>query len=274
MSGKDKATKSLRKENSNLRSEIDSLKTHVMRLEERLREEQAAKGNLESSILSTEEAKTLEFVSGQCDDMMSLHDQTLKELKSITERLNSISNRCEEIKNYVDNAEDYSYQFNVKIIGMPVASANESVEETTGLCLRLFQLIGAKDISILDIDIAHRVRSRVSSNRPNPIICRFVRRLARNRVIACRKSVSNVTSNHLGFDSSISLEGLAVFEHLSPRQQSLFNEAKTFKVAHNFKFCWAKGGAVFLRKGDESHVIKIKKEEDLLSLIRMEHSPE
>ena len=87
-------------------------------------------------------------------------------------------------------------------------------------------------------------------------------------------NVSNVTSNQLGFDSSISLEGLAVFEHLSPRQQSLFNEAKTFKVAHKFKFCWAKGGAVFLRKGDESHVIKIKKEEDLLSLIRMEHSPE
>ena len=95
MSGKDKETKSLRKENSNLRSEIDSLKTHVMRLEERLREEQAAKGNLESSILSSEEAKTLEFVSDQCDDMMSLHDQKLKELKSITERLNSISNRCE-----------------------------------------------------------------------------------------------------------------------------------------------------------------------------------
>ena len=159
---------------------------------------------------------------------------------------------------------------------MPVASANESVEETIRLCLRLFQLIGAKDISILDIDIAHRVRSRVSSNRPNPMICRFVRRLARNRVIACRKSVSNVTSNQLGFDSSISLEGLAVFEHLSPRQQSLFNEAKTFKVAHKFKFCWAKGGAVFLHKCDESHVIKIKKEEDLLSLIsqRMEHSPE
>ena len=108
MSGKDKATKSLRKENSNLRSEIDSLKTHVMRLEERLREEQAAKGNLESSILSTEEAKTLEFFSGQFDDVMSLHDQTLKELKSIPERLNSISNRCEEIKKYIDNTEDYS----------------------------------------------------------------------------------------------------------------------------------------------------------------------
>lgn len=156
-----------------------------MQLEESLREKQTAKGNLESFILSTEEAKTLEFVSGQCDDMMSLQDQTLKGLKSITERLNSISNRCGEIKSYTDNAEDYSYQFNVKIIGMPVASANESVEETAGLCLRLFQLIGAKDISILD-------------NRPNPIICRFVRRLARNRVIAFRKSVCNVTSKQLG----------------------------------------------------------------------------
>ena len=204
--------------------------------------------------------------------MVSLHDKTLKELKSITERLN-ISNRCEEITNYIDNAEDYSYQFNVKIIGMPVASADESVEETTGLCLRLFQLIEAKDISILDIDIARRVRLRVSSNRPNPIICRFVR-LARNRVIACRKCVSNVMSDQLGFDSSIPVEGLPFFEHLSLRQQSLFNEAKTFKVAHKFKFCWAKGGAVFLHKSEESRVIKIKKEEDLLLLTRMEHNPD
>ena len=114
MPGKDKATNSLRKENSNLRSEIDSLKTHVLRLVERLREKQAAKGNLESSLLSSEEAKTLEFVSGQSDDMSSLHDKTLKELKSISERLSSISNRCEEIKNYIDNAEDNSYQ--VKLV--------------------------------------------------------------------------------------------------------------------------------------------------------------
>ena len=84
---------------------------------------------------------------------------------------------------------------------MPVASADESVEETTGLCLRLFQLIEAKDISILDIDIARRVHSRVSSNCPNSIICRFVRRLATNRVIVCRKCVSNLTSDQLGFDS-------------------------------------------------------------------------
>ena len=89
-----------------------------------------------------------------------------------------------------------------------------------------------------------------------------------------KKSVCNVTSDQLGFDSSISVEGLAVFEHLSPRQQSLFNKAKTFKVAHNFQFCWTKGGAVFVRKSDESRVIKIKKEEDLLLLTRMKHSPD
>ena len=70
------------------------------------------------------------------------------------------------------------------------------------------------------------------------------------------------------------MEGLAIFEHLSLRQQSLFNEAKTFKVAHKFKFCWAKGGAVVLRKSEESRVIKIKKEEDLLLLTRMEHNPD
>ena len=100
--------------------------------------------------------------------MVSLHNKTLKELTSITERLNSISNRCEESKNYIDNAEDYLYQFNVKIIGMPVLLADESAEDTTGLCLRLFQLIGAKGISLLNIDIVHRVCPQVSSNRTNP----------------------------------------------------------------------------------------------------------
>ena len=84
----------------------------------------------------------------------------------------------------VDNAEDYSYQFNLKIVGMPTLS-NESADDSTDLCLRLFKLIGTKDVSIQDIDIAHRVSQRNPTNSPNAIVCRFTRRLARNKVLAC-----------------------------------------------------------------------------------------
>ena len=156
---------------------------------------------------------------------------------------------------------------------MPMLSAEESAEETTSLCLKLFKCIGAKDISALDIDIAHRVPPRKPSNRPNPIVCRFVQRLARNEVLACRKSSKNVTATQLGFDPSICTEDLAIFEHLSPQQQNLLFKAKKIKDTANFKFCWVKGGTILLRKTDESVIHKIKREEDLLKLNSFLSSP-
>ena len=91
-------------------------------------------------MLAEDEAKTLEFVSQQGDEMESLHQKTLSELKTITQRLDDISTKSKDIKEYIDCAEDYSYQFNVKIMGLPVVSKNESAEVSTDLCLRLFKL--------------------------------------------------------------------------------------------------------------------------------------
>lgn len=240
--------KSLRKENNDLRKEVKSLVQHVKQLESEIVDQQTKNDHLSSSISSSDRAKTVEYLSDQlCDDMVDLHDKTLKELKKISYRLENITSRCDEIKTFIDNAEYYSYQFNLKIVGMPTLS-NESADDSTGLCLRLFKLIGAKDITIQDIDIAHRVPQRNATNRPNAIICRFTRRLVRNKVLACRKSDSDITAEQLGFDPRISVKDLVIFEHLSPRQQSLLFETKKFKMAHSFKFCWTKGGTVFLWK--------------------------
>ena len=43
--------------------------------------------------------------------------------------------------------------------------------------------MGVKDVSMQDIDIAHRVPARKASSRPNPIICKFVRRQVKERVV-------------------------------------------------------------------------------------------
>ena len=268
MTGKNQ-TKALRKENTDLRCEIEKLKDYVKRLEEEIRNEKRTSSHLESSILSTEGAKTVEFVSDQCDAMVNLHDKTLKALRDVSSQLDDISKRCSEITSFIDNAEDYSYQYNLKVIGMPLLSVGENAEATTHLCLRLFSLIGAKDVTLSDIDIAHRVPARKpSKDRPNAIVCRFTRRLAKNKVLACRKNVFNVTSEQLGLDPSVSVERLNIFEHLSPRQQDLFYEAKKFKKTYNYKYCWVKDGIVFLRETDESSKYKLKKEQDLLIMAR------
>ena len=53
------------------------------------------------------------------------------------------------------------------------------------------------DVSMQDIYIAHSVPARKASSRPNPIICKFVRRQVKERVMAARKEVSKVTPSQL-----------------------------------------------------------------------------
>ena len=74
----------------------------------------------------------------------------------------------------LEDFEAYSYQYNIKISGMPPLPERENSESTAGLCLQLFHAIGVKDINS-GHDIAHRVPARRASNRPNAIICKFVR---------------------------------------------------------------------------------------------------
>jgi hypothetical protein len=61
--------------------------------------------------------------------------------------------------NRIDKAIDdlliYSYQYNLKIVGVPQLDDKESSDETAVLCINLFRAMGV-DISISDIDIAHR----------------------------------------------------------------------------------------------------------------------
>ena len=67
-----------------------------------------------------------------------------------------------KIDKAIEAVNRYSYQYNLKIIGVPKANTKESAKETVDICLNLFNKIGA-DVSPYDIDIAHRVNTQ----RPN-----------------------------------------------------------------------------------------------------------
>ena len=76
----------------------------------------------------------------------------LVQLKQITHRLNVLcAHQVEPVGNAIDEAKKYSYQFNVKIIGLPEMSSKETATETSSFCVKLFQEMGA-EVSIFDID--------------------------------------------------------------------------------------------------------------------------
>ena len=74
---------------------------------------------------------------------------------------------------------------------MPLRTEKETPEMMANLFLQLFIALDVKDVSLQDIDIAHRVPARQVSSRPNAIIFKLVRRLAKNKVMGSEKKYLN-----------------------------------------------------------------------------------
>ena len=152
-----------------------------------------------------------------------------KELKRLSTWLAEISTRADEIGKAIDGMHECSYQYNVKIVGMPELSEQESYSQTSSLCVKLFSDMG-DDVALHDKDIAHRVPQRnATAGTPKPIICKFVRRLSKVTVMAQRNHACKADPSSLGFGGGFSLSSVRIFDHLSPEMQRVFSEAKKSK---------------------------------------------
>ena len=95
------------------------------------------------------------------------------------------------------------------------------------------------------------------------LYCKFVRRLAKDKVMAARREVHSLNAAHLCLDTRADVSQINLYGHLTPRIQKLLHESKKFKDANNYKYCWAKNGSVYLRKTDSSTPVRLRSLEDL-----------
>ena len=265
--------KQLKKENDSLK-EISALKATISNAEaenDRSRHDGVNRcSSARVDVENEEREHGLQFLSNEYDDLSSFRRDDINKINLIEKKLKKLRDRVEELANAVDSAELYSYQYNLKIVGLPQAAEHESSEATAALCLNFFETMGADGININDIDIAHRVplgrrsnEGASNGNRPDPVICKFTRRLARDKVLSKRQEVKKVKYSDLGLTSDDTVNYLAVYEHLTPRLQDLLFEAKKFQTSHRYQFCWAKGSTILLRQSSDSRVIKLKTMSDL-----------
>ena len=245
--------KALRKENEALKDQLQSVISDMLILKAEFEERSKP---LHTS--SSEQEKSLQYLSDEYDDLKSFKSSTEKEIKRLNTRLTEISLKVDNVSDQIDSIEQYSYNYNVKIFGIPQNQENESSSDTANICVQLFISIGAANVSLQDIDIAHRVPNRRQSDRPNPIICKFTRRLAKAAVMSKKKETRKLTAADLGFDRRTKLQNVAIYDHLTPKLQQILYKAKRFQADNNYKFCWSKSSAVFLRENEQSRVIKLK----------------
>ena len=258
----------LKKENQALKAQVESLCQEMQKLQEKVDQMQPIPSsglvNVDPSAIR-ENTKSLEFLSKQYDELILFQANATAELKQARSRLDELIAKIDAVGHAVNEIEEYSYKFNLKVVGLPEIKEKESAEETSSLCVKLFREMGA-EVTIHDIDMAHRVPTREAHGGPKPIVCKFVRRLARTKVINLRNESHNLRPANLGLDEGVNLSNVRIFDHLTPRMQSIFYEAKRFKTQHQYQFCWTKNFSVYLRKNAESRAVKIKHIDDLRQL--------
>ena len=240
----DTSIKAIRKENEALKGGLKAVVKEMSSLKEKFDKQCQP---LQSS--STEQAKSLQYLSDEYDDLKLFKFSTGKDIKRLSTKLTDITLKIDKTSEQIDAIEQYSYNYNVKITGIPQAiDQNETAEDTAEICINLFHNIGATNVTLQDTDIAHRIPIRGDTRRPNSIICKFTRHLAKEAVMSRKKETTKLTPADFGLERRARLDHIGIFDHLTPKLQKLFYEAKRFKTENSNMYCWSKSSAIFLRE--------------------------
>ena len=259
--------KNLQKENLKLKGEISAVNSELQKLKSII-EQQRLQADIEqvgdaATRYGNNIQKSVDFLCEDHHITKNFRENISKELDNLSRKPEAISTRVDSLDAAIDDLLKYSFQYNVKIIGFPEQDEHESAETTTQLCLKLFHAIRAEGVTKNDIEIAHRVNSRRSdSHYPRPIVCKFIRRLAKEELMAHRNETSNLNPDDLDLSADFHTENIRIHEHLILRLQQLLSEANK----HQFQYVWVKNSEIWARKSSSSQVFKLKRMVDLDNL--------
>lgn len=108
-----------------LKEAINKVESPVQRDDRNRYDDGAAKASRSDEVSSQD----IQFYSDIYDDLNSFPQTAIKKLQLIGEKLRSIDTRIEELANANDAYETYSYQYNLKIVGLPHVTTRISRNE-------------------------------------------------------------------------------------------------------------------------------------------------
>ena len=200
----------LTRENNDLKSKFSTLTEDFSRLKDLFQQQSSS-----AAPSAKEKSHRLEFLSKEYDDFHLFNTTANKELQRLSSKLSEVKARVDAIANAnaIDEFQENSFQYNVKIVGVPEVCSDEAASTTSKLCVKLFKEMG-ENISIQRIDTAHCVPQRNNAGNPKPIVCRFVRRLAKESLMFHWKEISDETPAAVGLPEGSSLSLARIYDHL------------------------------------------------------------
>ena len=119
--------------------------------------------NNDAAIVSLPTENDVQYLSEGYDALVQSKTNMVEELQNLSRRLDILTENVTRIDKAIDEMLFYSFQYNIKIVGVPHINENESSEETVELCVKLFSALGV-ETSVSNIDIAHIIHLNAFSN--------------------------------------------------------------------------------------------------------------
>lgn len=181
-------------------------------------------------------------------------EKLVNELTVCRESNKKIKEENEKLLQQVNGLEQYSRNYNIEIQGVP----ERQEENVYNIVLEVSKHLGA-DVRSGDIEFCHRLKkSARHPNKPPAIIAKFFSRQVKQEILQGKKVKKSITAQDIGFANSTGK--VFVNEHLTASNKNLFWLARS---VIDFKFKWTRSGKVFMRKDEQSPVIRITKPSDI-----------
>ena len=96
--------------------------------------------------------KSLDYLSKSYDDLDKFKANALNDIQRLLNQTAAVAAHVISIVTAKHDIQQYSYQYNVPIVGLPeYAMGMETALQTAKLCVKLFQAMGAESITLQDI---------------------------------------------------------------------------------------------------------------------------
>lgn len=199
---------------------------------------------------------SIEFCSNKIDDFekkLNVYSEKIKLIEPIKEK-------CDAMQIKVEDYEQRSRLNNIEIVGIPEKQNENLLQMVTVQLSKTIQC----PIAEQDIDSIHRVASYGhSNNKPKNVIVRFVSKLKKDKILACARKFKNLAANNLNFSETNSVY---INDHLSPTNKLLLRKVREAANENNFKYVWVRQCRIFVRKNDNSPIIIINSERDVIKI--------
>ena len=115
----------LKKENNALKAQLSSMSDEIAKLKELIQRH----SDSGTALPSEEGAHCVEFLSKKYDDFHLFRGMAKDELQRLSTKLEELKAKVDIIGNTIDEIQEYSFQYNVKIVGVPERLQHESQQE-------------------------------------------------------------------------------------------------------------------------------------------------